>query len=123
RGGVGHTLRVISGRGGDDAAAALRSAEAEDAIERAARLERAGLLEVLAFQADLRAGHRAQRMAPRKRSSQHVGSDARARRDDLREAEPAHTLKRKCTMSPSATSYSLPSRRAFPAFLHSASLP
>ena len=60
----GHTLRVVTGAGGDDAAGALVRAQVGDPVVGAARLERAGALQVLALEPDLVAG--AVRQHPRR---------------------------------------------------------
>ena len=52
----GETLRMIAGGGGDDAAGAFFFREQHQLVERAALLERAGVLQVLELQPDLRAG-------------------------------------------------------------------
>ncbi len=55
--GAGHALGVVAGGGGDDGTALAPLDHGGDLVGRAADLERAGLLPVLAFEIDLAARH------------------------------------------------------------------
>jgi hypothetical protein len=57
----GDALRVVAGRDRDDAAGALAGVQRQQAVQRAAFLERGGELQVLELQVKLAAGDRRQR--------------------------------------------------------------
>jgi len=75
-GGEGDALGVVAGGDGDDTARRVVGVERGDTIERAARLERPGFLQVLAFERQLVAARLRQAMAAPQRRAMQVGCDA-----------------------------------------------
>src|SRR6185503_9985333 len=78
-----HRLRVIAGRDRDETSRPLGVGEARHLVERAARLERADLLEVLALEREIAAGEFGERVRLHHRRAMHPAMDARRGGTDL----------------------------------------
>ena len=81
------TLRVVAGRNGHDPGGLLFGAQPSDAVVRTSDLERAGPLEVLAFDEDLAADDTRQRPGTVERRPDRHALEQLARRFDLVEAD------------------------------------
>jgi hypothetical protein len=75
-------LGVITGAGGDDAAAALVVGEGEDLVQRAALFESTGTLQVVELEEDLLAGHLGELRRVGRGRQVDMAADALARCDD-----------------------------------------
>ena len=84
---IGETLAMISGGEGNDAPLALLRTQTKNGIERAARLECAGALQVLGLETEPRAGQSAQCRRVEERSAVNVRRDAGGGRPDVIERD------------------------------------